>query len=94
MTAVATQGFREQALMVETGVQMRPISEQEIAAYWQTGEPLGKAGAYAIQGLGAVFIERIEGSYSNVVGLPLFETAALLERAGIPCLPGIQGTSG
>lgn len=86
MTAVSIQGRQEAALMVETRVQMRTIHEEEIIAYWQTGEPHGKAGAYAIQGLGTRFVQRIEGSYSNVVGLPLFETAALLEAAGIRCL--------
>ncbi|MEJ2275199.1 MAG: Maf family protein, partial [Woeseiaceae bacterium] len=51
-------------------------------AYWQSGEPRDKAGAYGIQGLGGLFVERIEGSYSGVVGLPVFETAALLAEAG------------
>ncbi len=61
-----------------TQVRMRAISAAEAGKYWDTGEPAGKAGAYAIQGLGAVFIERITGSYSGVMGLPLYETAALL----------------
>jgi septum formation protein len=61
----------------------RELGEGEIRAYWRTGEPCGKAGAYAIQGLAAVFIERLEGSYSGVMGLPLFETAQLLRQAGI-----------
>jgi septum formation protein len=51
--------------------------------YWTTGEPLGKAGGYAVQGLAAAFISRIEGSYSGVMGLPLAETAGLLKAAGI-----------
>lgn len=63
----------------ETRVRMRAISAAEAAAYWGTGEPAGKAGAYAIQGLGAVFIEHISGSYSGVMGLPLYETARLLQ---------------
>ena len=63
----------------ETAVWMRPVSEEEAAGYWASGEPEGKAGAYAIQGLGAVFIERINGSYSGVMGLPLYETARLLQ---------------
>jgi septum formation protein len=67
----------------ETTVVFRAISRVEIQAYWQSGEPRGKAGAYAIQGFGAVFVERIDGSYSNVVGLPLFETAQALQRHGI-----------
>lgn len=63
----------------ESRVRMRAISAAEAAAYWDTGEPAGKAGAYAIQGLGAVFIEHISGSYSGVMGLPLYETARLLQ---------------
>jgi septum formation protein len=63
----------------ETAVRMRAIAPAEAAHYWDTGEPAGKAGAYAIQGLGAVFIEHIRGSYSGVMGLPLYETARLLQ---------------
>jgi septum formation protein len=59
------------------------IDEAAMARYWQSGEPLGKAGGYAIQGLGAQFVRSIEGSYSGVMGLPLFETAALLGLAGV-----------
>lgn len=70
---------------VETQVWFRQLSEAEKSAYWDTGEPADKAGGYAIQGLGAIFIERIEGSYSAVVGLPLMETAALLQAFGIAC---------
>jgi septum formation protein len=58
---------------------MRVISEAEAGAYWDTGEPAGKAGGYAIQGLGTVFIEHLSGSYSGVMGLPLYETARLLQ---------------
>jgi septum formation protein len=64
-------------------VLFRPLEEDEIRAYWQTGEPLGKAGAYAIQGLGSLFIDRLAGSFSGVMGLPLRETSALLQRVGI-----------
>ncbi len=64
-------------------VTLRPIDERECREYWATGEPRDKAGGYAVQGLAAVFIERIEGSYSGVMGLPLFETARLLARAGV-----------
>lgn len=67
----------------ETEVYFRKISSDEALAYWQSGEPCDKAGAYAIQGIGGGFVERIEGSYSGVVGLPVFETAALLREAGI-----------
>lgn len=66
-----------------TRVKFRLITAAEVACYWASGEPRDKAGGYAIQGLGAVFVERIEGSYSGVVGLPLLETAALLVAAGI-----------
>lgn len=68
---------------VTTRVCMRRIEEREMTAYWATGEPVDKAGGYAIQGLAAIFVERIEGSHSAVVGLPLYETAQLLSRQGI-----------
>ena len=61
----------------------RSLNEAEALAYWQTGEPADKAGAYAIQGLGSAFVERIEGSYSGIMGLPLFETLALLRGIGV-----------
>ncbi len=64
-------------------VRFRDIRQDEALAYWHSGEPADKAGAYAIQGLGGVFVEAIEGSYSAVVGLPVFETAKLLLNAGI-----------
>ncbi len=64
-------------------VKFRTLSAAERTAYWATGEPTDKAGAYAIQGRAAVFVENLQGSYSGVVGLPLFETAALLANAGI-----------
>lgn len=67
-------------------VKFRNLTEAEIQAYWASGEPQDKAGAYAIQGKGAIFVERLEGSYSGVMGLPLFETAQLLAGAGLPCL--------
>jgi septum formation protein len=66
-----------------TQVQFRQISRREMIAYWDSGEPADKAGAYAIQGLGATFVRAIRGSYSGVVGLPIFETIALLQQAGI-----------
>lgn len=68
---------------VSTRVALRHIERRERAAYCASGEPMGKAGGYAIQGLAAVFVRAIEGSYSNVVGLPLFETARLLADAGM-----------
>lgn len=66
-----------------TEVQMRPLQPDEIARYCDSGEPYGKAGAYGIQGLAGTFIARIDGSYTGVMGLPLFETANLLRAAGI-----------
>ena len=70
--------------VVATRVRFRALTPAEIAAYVASGEPLDKAGAYGIQGLGGALVERIEGSYSNVVGLPLAETLALLDAAGVP----------
>ncbi len=67
-------------------VHFRPLEASERESYWATGEPLGKAGGYAIQGLAAAFIERIEGSYSGVMGLPLYETTELLGLIGIDVL--------
>lgn len=67
----------------KTEVRFRKISSGEIQSYWDTGEPEGKAGAYAIQGLASIFVESIKGSFSGVVGLPLFETAVLLSKQGI-----------
>jgi len=64
-------------------VRFRTIAAAEAAAYWETGEPADKAGGYGIQGLGGIFVERLQGSYSGVMGLPLFETAELLRRAGM-----------
>jgi len=70
--------------LVKTKVRFRSLSEQECEAYWETGEPQGKAGGYAIQGLGSVFVSSIEGSYTGVVGLPVAETAQLLAEFGVP----------
>ena len=67
-------------------VRFRALSPSEAAAYWDTGEPADKAGAYGIQGLGAVFVAELLGSYSGVMGLPLFETAQLLRACGIDFL--------
>ena len=71
-----------------TRVRFRAIAPGEAETYWATGEPRDKAGGYGIQGLGAVFVESIAGSYSGVVGLPLAETAALLREAGVPLWGG------
>jgi septum formation protein len=67
-----------------SSVRFRVLAEAEIEAYWDTGEAQDKAGAYAVQGLAAVFIESLTGSYSGVMGLPLFETSELLRAAGVP----------
>ncbi len=83
LSAVALVGEREASLVSETRVWFRPLEDNELDAYWATGEPRDKAGAYAIQGRGAVFVERIDGSYSGVMGLPLFETAQLLKAFAI-----------
>lgn len=71
-----------------TEVEFAELTDDMIEAYWDSGEPQGKAGAYAIQGLGAVFVSDIVGSYTGVMGLPLFETAELLRHAGIPVWRG------
>lgn len=71
---------REHAALNVSRVTFRPLTETEIAAYWDTGEPADKAGAYAIQGRAAAFIERLEGSYSGVMGLPLYELAGILRK--------------
>lgn len=84
-SAVALVGAGEPLWRLScTRVRFRPLHSAEIERYWQSGEPCDKAGGYAIQGLGAVFVERIEGSFSGVVGLPLAETAAMLVAAGVP----------
>lgn len=70
-----------------TEVRFREISPDEAQRYWQSGEPLDKAGAYAVQGIAGIFVEDISGSYSGVVGLPVFETVALLADAGLDVLP-------
>lgn len=67
------------SIVVRTKVEFQALSRNDMEDYWATGEPIGKAGAYAIQGIAARYIPRIEGSYSNVVGLPLYETVQLLK---------------
>ena len=86
-TAVAVANGASLASELSTSqVTFRALDEAEIRRYVQTGEPLDKAGSYGIQGRAAVFISRLEGSYSGVMGLPLFETAQLLKRPGISVL--------
>lgn len=83
--AVRSSGGVQKTLCTST-VRFREICQDEARAYWQTGEPCDKAGAYAIQGIGGIFVEMIEGSYSGVVGLPVFETIGLLNNAGVHVL--------
>ncbi|MDH5931069.1 Maf family nucleotide pyrophosphatase [Vibrio splendidus] len=81
MTAVSVVSEEKQRTeIIITDVWFKPLSEQEIEQYWQTGEPCDKAGSYGIQGLGGRFVTRIEGSYYAVVGLPLYETDQLLQE--------------
>ena len=84
LTGVAVRGVQGmQTALSSTDVLFREISRDEALAYWQSGEPCDKAGAYGIQGLGGVFVAAISGSYSGVMGLPVFETTQLLQAAGI-----------
>ncbi|MNF47956.1 Maf-like protein YhdE [compost metagenome] len=86
LTAVAlADASRCEARVVSSRVRFRSITPPEREAYWASGEPVDKAGSYAIQGLGAVFVSHVQGSYSAVVGLPLLETAEMLAGFGIPC---------
>lgn len=86
LTAVAlASAQRIESRVVVSRVRFRPLRAGEAEAYWATGEPCDKAGSYGIQGLAAVFVSQLEGSYSAVVGLPLCETAQLLGEFGIPC---------
>jgi septum formation protein len=87
MTGVALKtpaGTR--SVLSTTDVQFREIGRDEAYRYWQSGEPCDKAGAYGIQGLGGMFVKAIEGSYSGVMGLPVFETVELLKSAGLDVL--------
>jgi len=89
LSAVALRTARGvDARLCRSEVTFRRIEDGEIRAYWDTGEPRDKAGGYAIQGRAAVFVAELRGSHSGVVGLPLFETADLLDRAGVwPAFP-------
>jgi septum formation protein len=78
------QGTR--TVLSTTDVQFREIDRDEAIRYWQSGEPADKAGGYGIQGLGGMFVQAINGSYSGVMGLPVFETVELLKSAGIEVL--------
>ena len=83
LTGVALVDDRESTRLSVNRVQFRELSDYELQRYWESGEPKGKAGSYAIQGLGGVFAEHLDGSYSGVMGLPLFETTDLLDEFGI-----------
>ena len=84
LTAIAVQQGAQRFQAVSTSrVSFEPMTAEKIHAYVSTGEPMGKAGAYGIQGRVAMHIMRIDGSYSGIMGLPLWETAALLQAAGI-----------
>ncbi|MFM9923630.1 nucleoside triphosphate pyrophosphatase [Variovorax sp. H27-G14] len=83
LTAVVLQhGARRHAALSVSRVRFAEMTEAQITRYAESGEPLGKAGAYAVQGAAAAFIEHISGSYSGIMGLPMFETAGLLRSAG------------
>jgi len=84
--AVLHQSGREWSVLSRSRVTFAAMMPAEIERYWETGEPADKAGGYAIQGRGAAFIARLEGSYSGVMGLPVFETVQLLRQAGIKIL--------
>ncbi|MES2424323.1 MAG: Maf family protein [Pseudomonadota bacterium] len=84
LTAVALQKGRTRRMVLSASrVRFAPLTAREIAAYVASGEPLGKAGAYAVQGRAAAFISHISGSYSGIMGLPMFETAQLLKAIGL-----------
>jgi septum formation protein len=86
LTAVAVQSGRKRVQAVsESWVRFAPMSAAQIKAYVASSEPMGKAGAYGVQGRAASHIEQIRGSYSGIMGLPLFETATLLRSVGISC---------
>lgn len=92
ITAVTVaRGGQFRSGATETLVHFRPLTREEREQYWESGEPSDKAGAYGIQGLGAIFVTSISGSYSGVVGLPLSLTAQLLREFGIDCLKGGRG---
>ena len=84
LTGVALIAQQSSVCVNVSEVTFRKLDNDEIARYWDTGEPVGKAGGYAIQGYAAAFIEYLRGSYSGVMGLPLFETATLLRQNHIP----------
>jgi septum formation protein len=86
LTAIAVQKGRQRVAAVsESWVRFAPLTSAQINAYVASGEPMGKAGAYGVQGRAAVHIDQIKGSYSGIMGLPLFETAQALRSVGVRC---------
>ncbi len=82
-SAISLRGREHSQAVSITEVTFKCLTEREMLDYWHSGEPIDKAGGYAIQGMGGLFVESIKGSFSGVVGLPLFETAELLSKQGI-----------
>lgn len=86
LTAIAIQkGHKRLMALSESRVRFAPMTSAQIRAYVDSGEPMGKAGAYGVQGRAASHIEHIQGSYSGIMGLPLFETAQVLRQFGVRC---------
>jgi len=85
-TIIDTASRKTLSRSVETKVWFRKLTKRELASYVKTGEPLDKAGAYAIQGLGSLMVEKIEGDYFNVIGLPLSSLVGALKKFGIHIL--------
>ncbi|XQW85560.1 Maf family protein [Thalassotalea piscium] len=83
-SVAAVQAHHSKVILVATHVTFKKLTEREIVNYWHTNEPQDKAGSYGIQGIGGQFVTHIDGSYSAVVGLPLFETAQLLAEFNLP----------
>lgn len=95
LTAVAVvMNNKIRSIIVETNVTFKVLTQADILAYWQTGEPCDKAGSYGIQGIGGQFVTHISGSYFAVVGLPLYETAELLSAVGIKGNLAIESAKG
>lgn len=85
LTAVSVvKAQLRETVLVSTDVEFKSLTEREINNYWLTGEPQDKAGSYGIQGIGGQFVKQLRGSYSSVVGLPLYETSQLLTKFGLP----------
>lgn len=95
VTAVAAlRGEARRSAISSSRVSFRELDQAEIESYVASGEPMGKAGAYAVQGYAALFIDRLEGSYSGVMGLPLFETGRLIDGLGGRLGPAVGSTTG